>query len=211
MTISNDTQSVTRKDGDLTEKRFHVCSDHHFGHNNIWTESYANRPVFSTGEMNEMLLTIHNERVGVNDTVFFLGDVAMGKIAESLPLVERMNGQKVLVFGNHDRMFRAKNSKLERWMAEYHNYFTVITPSMAIELGGQTVLMNHFPYVGDSHDEDRYTEMRPKDEGLWLLHGHTHSKDFVWGERMIHVGVDSTESQYGPIPLERIEEVISSK
>ena len=56
--------------------------------------------------------------------------------------------------------------------------------------------MSHFPYDGD-HVEggDRATQWRLHDEGVILLHGHTHSADRVSlsraGTTQIHVGLDA--------------------
>ena len=70
------------------------------------------------------------------------------------------------------------------------------------------ILFNHFPYTGDHTEEIRYLEDRPRDRGLWLCHGHTHSKDFVSGKRTIHIGVDSAVANYAPIDLELVVETI---
>ena len=43
-----------------------------------------------------------------------------------------------------------------------------------IRLGDRTVLLSHFPYEGDHTTEERATQFRLRDEGLWLVHGHTH-------------------------------------
>lgn len=183
-----------------------VTSDLHLGHANIWTKAYADRPVFSTEEMNEFLIARWNETVSVNDTVYVLGDFAMGKIAESLPLAARLHGRKVLIFGNHDRMFRPKNdSQRQRWLSEYGQYFDTIQKEM---VWNDRILFNHFPYTGDHTEEIRYLEDRPKNRGLWLCHGHTHSKDFVSGKRTIHIGVDSAVANYAPINLELVVETI---
>ena len=182
-----------------------ITSDLHLGHANIWTKAYADRPVYSTEEMNEFLISRWNETVSVNDTVYVLGDFAMGKIAESLPLAARLHGRKVLIFGNHDRMFRPKNdSQRQRWLSEYGQYFDTIQKEMV----WNRILFNHFPYTGDHTEEIRYLEDRPRDRGLWLCHGHTHSKDFVSGKRTIHIGVDSAVANYAPIDLELVVETI---
>ena len=159
-----------------------------------------------------MLLTIHNERVKPEDHVYFLGDVAMGKIAESLPLVGQMHGTKTLIIGNHDRVFKAKQSQVQRWMDEYSQYFKFIyTETIGVSHPFRFKL-NHFPYSGDSHgEEDRYQDMRPvRDDEDWLLHGHTHSKDFINAEaHQVHCGVDSTVAGYGPLNLEFIVQEIN--
>lgn len=67
-------------------------------------------------------------------------------------------------------------------------------------------MVDHFPYYGDSHDQDRYGEFRPVDRGLWLVHGHVHEKWRQMG-RMINVGVDA----WGGFPIaeERLLELIA--
>ena len=185
-----------------------LTSDLHLSHNNIWQPDYADRPVSSTEEMNEMLVTNWNAMVSPGDTVYVLGDVCMGKIAESLPLCGLLQGHKVLVYGNHDRMFRPKNdNQFQRWMTEYGQYFESIVSEM---VWNDRLLFNHFPYSGDSHDEDRYLSSRPKKSNLWLCHGHTHQKEFLSGERSVHVGVDAEVANYSPIPIEKVLELTGS-
>ena len=186
-----------------------ITSDLHLSHNNIWKPDYASRPVSSTEEMNEMLISNWNEVVSQNDTVYVLGDVCMGKIAESLPLCDLLQGHKVLVFGNHDRMFRPKNdNQFHKWMTEYSQYFDVITNEM---VWNDRILFNHFPYTGDHTPEVRYLEDRPVNQGLWLCHGHTHQKEFVSGPRQIHIGVDASIADYAPIPMDLVISTIQGE
>jgi len=186
-----------------------ITSDLHLSHNNIWKPDYASRPVSSTEEMNEMLISNWNEVVSQNDTVYVLGDVCMGKIAESLPLCELLQGHKVLVFGNHDRMFRPKNdNQFHKWMTEYSQYFESITNEM---VWNDRLLFNHFPYTGDHTPEVRYLEDRPVNQGLWLCHGHTHQKEFVSGPRQIHIGVDASIADYAPIPMDLVISTIQGE
>jgi calcineurin-like phosphoesterase family protein len=67
------------------------------------------------------------------------------------------------------------------------------------------VLACHFPYRGDSHDQDRYVEHRPVDEGAWLLHGHVHERWRVL-DRMINVGVDVWD--YRPVSEATLADLI---
>ena len=186
-----------------------ITSDLHLSHNNIWKPDYASRPVSSTEEMNEMLISNWNEVVSQNDTVYVLGDVCMGKIAESLPLCDLLQGHKILVFGNHDRMFRPKNdNQFHKWMTEYSQYFESITNEM---VWNDRLLFNHFPYTGDHTPEVRYLEERPVNQGLWLCHGHTHQKEFVSGPRQIHIGVDASIADYAPIPMDLVISTIQGE
>src|SRR4051812_8195892 len=82
----------------------YFTSDLHFGHQRII--ELCNRPFGSVEEMNQTIIDRWNDTVKNDDTVFVLGDVAMGKISDSLPLVKKLKGNKHLVSGNHDRCHR---------------------------------------------------------------------------------------------------------
>jgi calcineurin-like phosphoesterase family protein len=82
-----------------------LCSDHHFGHEKTCTVFKRNdgsplRPFASAEEMDEELVRRHNERVKPSDKVYFLGDVVINR--RFLHTVGRLNGDKVLIRGNHD-------------------------------------------------------------------------------------------------------------
>lgn len=161
----------------------------HFGHANIIR--YCGRPFFDVGQMNAKLVDNWNSVVGPDDEVWVLGDVAMGSIDHSLALVVRLNGTKTLVTGNHDRCWSAAGPKAQRWLEVYQaaGFSTILHGAVAINFNNQPALACHFPYVGDSHNEDRFTTLRPQDSGLTLLHGHVHEQWQVEG-RQINVGVD---------------------
>ncbi len=161
-------------------------SDLHIGHARII--ELCNRPFSDVNEMNEALVENWNGRIGPEDSVFVLGDVALGKLDESLAVVKQLNGRKYLVPGNHDRCWSGNKKVRPADRSRYEDTgFTI--------LGEQVQLvrdwwMCHFPVHGDSYTDDRYPEYRPSigpDE--WLIHGHVHN---MWktNGRQINVGVD---------------------
>lgn len=77
-----------------------LISDTHFGHSNIIQFEAAARPFATIEEMNEALIANWNKVVGHNDTVWHLGDVLFGQ--KNFYLLDRLNGRKNLVLGNHD-------------------------------------------------------------------------------------------------------------
>jgi len=172
-------------------------SDTHFGHARII--DLCGRPFRDVDHMNDEIVRRWNKVVAPGDTVFHLGDVALGKIADSLPQVGRLNGYKVLVEGNHDRPFmeKRKPEKRKQWLMTYQQYFDEIHaqfPRMPFSTGW--VNLSHYPYDGDSHGEDRYADERLVDGGLPLIHGHTHSSGApvsysAKGTLQIHVGMDA--------------------
>src|SRR6478735_753357 len=180
-------------------------SDQHFNHENII--KFCARPFDNVEHMNEELIKRHNEVVEPDDTVIMLGDYGMGNIEKTLATVKRLNGNKVLLPGNHDRCFVGHGKKAERWSIEFMRagFLGVSDVTYFDYLGtGLTDIpftLSHFPYADGKHEDDRYARFRPKDKGGWLLHGHVHEKWKVNG-RQINVGVDVWD--YRPVDFETL-------
>lgn len=183
-------------------------SDLHFGHDNVII--YSGRPFSGVGLMNAALVTLWNSTVSPDDEVWVLGDVAMGRIDESLPLAGQLAGRKHLVLGNHDRPFsdlRRRAKWTERYLIE-GGFDEIHHGEVHLNLADETsVRVCHFPYEGDSGDHDRYLDHRPADDGRWLLHGHVHEK---WRQRgrMINVGVDAWAGR--PVAEEQLLHLVNA-
>jgi len=180
-------------------------ADLHFGHANIIR--YCDRPFAGVAEMDEALVQRWNEVVTDADEVWVLGDVAMGQIRSSLLHVGRLRGRKVLVPGNHDRCWRGHGPQATEWAVRYLDAgFAEITGELVeLALGGATILASHFPYEGDSHDEDRFRVHRPIDDGRVLLHGHVHTS---WRRRGRQINVGCDVWDYRPVPADVLAEVV---
>jgi calcineurin-like phosphoesterase family protein len=189
-------------------------SDLHLGHVRI--NELAGRPFASVEEADAELVRRWNERVRGDDTVFVLGDLAMGEFAASMRLAATLRGMKFLVPGNHDRvssLYAGSERKKAEWAAAYRDAgFVVLREQEWITMpDGRRALLCHFPYTGDSHLEDRYADSRPADEGAWLLHGHTHSSyaaPATWQPRQLHVGVDAWN--FCPVPANEVSTLIDA-
>jgi calcineurin-like phosphoesterase family protein len=182
-------------------------ADLHLGHRNII--SYCGRPFAGVDAMNRALVERWNDTVAPGDEVLVLGDFAMGRIAETLPLVAELHGYKVLLAGNHDRCWAGHGRSVERETERYleAGFDDIRQGVMRVEVGGIDVLACHFPYEGDSQDSDRHVAHRPPDRGEWLLHGHVHEKWRTRG-RMINVGVDVWD--FRPVPEDALVPLIRS-
>jgi calcineurin-like phosphoesterase family protein len=93
-----------------------LVSDTHFGHQGVCHFMRADgvtklRPWDTAEEMDEEMIKRWNERVRPNDKVYHLGDVVINR--KALGTLARLNGDKVLIRGNHD-IFRDD---------EYRQYF----------------------------------------------------------------------------------------
>ena len=169
-------------------KRWYT-SDLHLGHERII--ELCKRPFESVQHMNESIVTNWNNVVMDEDTVYILGDLAMGKIYDSLALVATLKGNKVLVPGNHDRVhpcYPQRAAKAEQMRRAYEDAGLTIAPLEVTMPNGWKLC--HFPASGDHTAEDRYPEYRPTvADGQWLIHGHVHDLWRIKGKQ-VNVGVD---------------------
>jgi calcineurin-like phosphoesterase family protein len=88
-----------------------LVSDTHFGHMGVCKFLRADgvtklRPFDNPDEMDEHMVKVWNERVKPTDKVYHLGDVVINR--KSLNIMHRLNGDKVLIKGNHD-IFRLED------------------------------------------------------------------------------------------------------
>ena len=94
-----------------------LTSDTHFGHAGVCRFTHPDdpevklRPWTDPDEMDEEMIRRWNDRVRPNDKVYHLGDVVINR--KALKTLARLNGDKVLIRGNHD-IFRDD---------EYREYF----------------------------------------------------------------------------------------
>lgn len=180
----------------------HFYSDPHFGHKNII--KFCDRPFSDVKHMERVLISNYNKVVGMCGVTLWVGDCFFLPFNKSKAILDKLNGRKLLVSGNHDR----SNAR----MAEMG--FELVTDELVLHMEGKTCRVNHFPYApsnpDDEHPSDvRFLHLRPeKKTGEVLIHGHTHDKRKVNGN-MIHVGVDSWD--YAPVPREEVEKLIRDK
>ena len=182
-------------------------ADTHFGHANII--KYCDRPFADVATMRAELVRRWNERVAVEDQVLVLGDFALGRIDETLTVLDELNGAKHLVVGNHDRPFDPDPGRRAQWTTRYlaAGFRSITHGTAGYALAGKyPVLIGHFPYAGDSHGEDRYAEQRPYDSGLPIVHGHVHTSWRLDG-RQLNVGVDVND--YAPISEDAVITTLS--
>lgn len=145
--------------------RIMYISDLHFYHTNILM--FDNRPWTDIEKMNEDLVEIWNKKVDDGDTVYILGDLAMKGGESLLNIVKRLNGHKILIKGNHDRISPQLAKEFNNKIYDY----------LEIKDDGRNVVLSHYPipcfnkhYYGGFH-----------------LYGHLHvSKEWEIMEQVRH-------------------------
>jgi calcineurin-like phosphoesterase family protein len=181
----------------------YYTADLHFTHKMVAGLRGFNSPE----EHDEAVIATWNATISREDVVWLLGDVGMGKPERFWPLVERLNGTIHLIAGNHDAVWpghRDAHKHQRAWLEA----FASVQCYARRRLAGHDVLLSHFPYGGDHSETDRYPQYRLRDEGLWLLHGHTHSRARLSTGRQVHVGLDAWELK--PVPQHEIERLIAA-
>ena len=160
----------------------------HFHHKNILTFKNSDdtplRVFDDVDHMNEHMVYCHNRVVKPTDKVYFIGDVSMSRNAKGLEILGRMNGEKVLIKGNHD----LANAN------QYLQYFKDIRGSHQFDV----IILTHIP-------------IHPESLSRWKVnvHGHLHANRVKTeaghiDERYQSVCMEQLED-YTPISLEQMK------
>lgn len=117
-------------------------ADTHFGHQNIIR--FDNRPFKTVEEMDEVLIERWNKAVSEQDTVYILGDFSWYRENETIEILHRLVGRKVLIKGNHDKV----SPKIAREFDKVCDY-------LEIRDENEKIVMSHYPmpfWNGQFHD-----------------------------------------------------------
>ena len=156
-----------------------VWSDLHLGHENIIR--YTNRPFEDIEAMNAHLYANWEASVGENDTLIFVGDVAMrtALCEDTWQRIRRGAGRaKILVVGNHD-----------------------LTGSGALRVDGFDDICAVLWTDGDAPLVFTHLPLATVPEGWANVHGHTH--DAV-PTHSPHINVSVEQLDYRPVPLSHV-------
>lgn len=188
---------------DTSKDKLFFTSDSHFGHENIM--KYCNRPFSSIQEHDEEMIRRWNEVVPENGIVFHLGDFAFASESYIKSVLERLNGKKYLVFGNHDwrRMTKGICEK----------YFEDVSQQMVIRIDNQIIYLNHFPFLA-------FAGAWRGLDASWQIFGHVHTSTRTSNgldvQRMKYLfpqqfdcGVDHND--FYPYRYEEIKEIITDQ
>ena len=179
-------------------------SDTHFGHVNI--REYCNRPGKDVDEMNNIIIARWNSVVSDNDTVYHLGDFAMGKKDLWKSYRDQLNGSIVLFAGNHDTK-EILNVVTENDYIIYREDFVYTCP-----ITGVTVSLAHLPVgcIDDYRGRPLISQRKlGEPQGDMYFCGHVHREwlvDFKTG--CINVGVD--QWNYIPKTLKQIRDSLGA-
>lgn len=172
----------------------YFTSDTHFSHKNVI--QYSNRPFNSVEEMDETLIQNWNAVVKPSSTIWHLGDFCLGQQSKILEILQRLNGHKHLILGNHDKRIV---SNPQEFMGV--GLFESVQYYKELDLKPLTIL---FHYSARTWNKAHY--------GTHYLYGHSHGSSRPWG-KSVDVGVDATaiSPEYRPYHLCEIRNYLKNK
>jgi predicted phosphoesterase or phosphohydrolase len=143
----------------MEKQKIFFTSDLHFGHENVIR--FDNRPFDTVEEMDEEMIKRWNAKVGKGDIVYVLGDfIWKAATNEAVSIIRRLNGQIILIKGNHDRFLH--NAAAKKALAGIKDYDDIC---VTLEDGTtrRCILSHYFIPFYNGH---RYQAIH--------LHGHSH-------------------------------------
>jgi calcineurin-like phosphoesterase family protein len=152
-----------------------VTSDIHFGHANIMKFCPESRAFDNdVNKMNEAIIRNWNAMITPQDHTYILGDVAFCNWQDAVKYMNRLNGTKTLIVGNHD----SKLIKSQEFRDCFVNFFDYHT----INVDKTKVVMFHYPIA----------EWDQMHRGAVHLFGHLHGgKNDMEKYRCMDVGMDT--------------------
>jgi len=168
---------VRLKLGKFPLERLFFTADTHFDHKLMLEPEPrgCGRPFGDIDVMREELISLWNQKVPKNGLVIHAGDLAWKNMAYYL---EQLNGDIILVEGNHDRVNSAAKKLLRSYCELLH--LSVTLPGVKIEKIYMAI--SHYPmrsWWRSCH-------------GSWHLHGHSHGKGNSW-RKSLDIGVDAVK------------------
>lgn len=164
---------------------YYFTADFHFGHDRII--EFCNRPFKNASHMEAELIRNYNNIVTEEDIVFIIGDFSLKSSQHAgyyRQLLDKMNGQKHLILGNHD---------VENAWFHVKNGFLSVHTHLALTLDEIDMILVHDPAESALN------------RNIIFLCGHIHDL-FITYKNVINVGVDVWD--YKPISWERIKNIL---
>jgi len=161
-------------------------SDTHFGHAAILTHG---RYIFDSVEnMDAVLIKNWNDRVGLRDDIYHLGDFNFRSTRTTAEYLGELRGRIHLIEGNHD----------PKYALRYRQLFASVQPVKYLKLDGKRITLYHYAQ----------RVWRGSNLGSWHLYGHSHGGIPDLG-RSMDVGVDA--QSFAPIEFAQVREALKDR
>lgn len=177
--------------------RIFLTSDLHYSHDREFV--YKPRGFSSIEEMNEAIFNNYQAIVTDEDTCIIAGDLMLGDNSVGMEYLNKMNGKKIPVLGNHDTDAR---------IALYKSVDSIegIYDAYRFKYKKLSFFVCHYPTVTTNIDHKEHIYQCTTN-----LFGHTHQQTNFYNDIpfMYHVGVDSHDCK--PVLIDDIIVDIKNK
>lgn len=155
-----------------------LSSDLHFGHDREFI--YKPRGFNSVDEMNEAIVERFNKLVRPGDDLYLLGDLCLGDPEKAMEYLNKLNGRKYIIYGNHDTDRR----KSMFWKLDN---VANCADALSFKYGKYHFYLSHYPTITGNLQNENLAKM------MLNLYGHTHQTSNFFHDLpyCYHVGVDS--------------------
>ena len=139
----------------------------------------------TAGEHDEQVLSNLDRDLSPGDRLFILGDLSKGSgdpEDRALELLEELRQSTAaelhLIAGNHDSVSPHRSKWIQAAEAMSPT-FASVSGSGTLKIAGTRAMLSHYPYDGDHSAVDRHTQLRLRDVGAPVIHGHTHAREVL--------------------------------
>lgn len=171
----------------------YAISDTHFQNENIIR--YCERPFADAHAQTEELIRRWNEVVEPTDCVIHCGDFIMGKADGVREILPRLNGNIVLVRGNHDTA-----AKLEIYRNEFQHKVAAIKEVHYVDYKGIAFVFCHFPLVNGEFGK----MVAARHEQVVFVHGHVHNSTPFINDEHHAFNVSADVIDFAPVSLDTL-------
>lgn len=159
----------------------YFIADLHFGETKDRLNNMLFRQFDSVNEHDNLIINNYNKIIKPKDNVIFVGDICYNN--DKLDLINKLNGKKHLILGNHDDLDQEK----------YEEYFITVQHDTEITKNGLNLYINHYPSLAKIDK--------------WNICGHVHNS-WRFQKNTINVGVDCW--QFKPVSIEQIKKLMEA-
>lgn len=123
---------------------------------------------------------------------FDTGAGGVASMESALAQLRTLHVPMHLVTGNHDPVHPLYRGA-QKHFGNYTAVFESVQQCARTKVGGEGVLLSHFPYAGtpDRFSRTNFDQYQLSDMGQWLIHGHTHSDVRRSAKRSICVSLEA--------------------
>lgn len=192
----------------LNSPNIWLTADLHFSHQNV-IKHCPNRAINGVFDINdikahdEWLIKKWNNTIKKTDIVYIIGDFCFANREETIKLLGKLNGDKHLILGNHD-----KSSD------HLFNYFKSISQIKEVKFKQQ-----HYPFLKEDFDvimcHYHMINWNRKHYGSVEVCGHSHGRlddyNLSTPDLRVDVGIDGKLANYEFVSLEKLYKFFKEK